>query len=294
MKKNVYYDKWNGAIKAITSNILSNFPHIEVELNEVEPYLLGKKCESELIVVKRSRLHKKNNVIYLNIPETTQYKIPTEQDDPDIDVHIYEDNRLLGISINKGSLDVLYDEEQRSFAKIDGDDLVFHLTRNNIVLKTVKVDVDFLINSSISIDISDIDNFDDIEIYTYRIFEKYRFTKSDKFFPIENDINFNVREAKEKEDGFKYHIEVYRIDSNEILVRNNIVNLNDAKIFDSIELYITDKRDPNKLYDKILLTTEDIWKNKDIRKKIDFDIGGKTILFNNRYINICYSDTRGY
>jgi len=294
----VYYDKKTGSITNILSKKKSGRAHyIECPVDEVIGFLDGSKGINQYVVAFNTELEKhflveKNNIIVFRKQSKTPYKIPYRKNvETDLRLVYYTDN-VLEATLDMSRISPLYQTNFR-------DEVYFERgTEIRIIIKekdTGKLLKELIINAQELLDagqmffeLYDHITSDNVEFFTYRLFESYSWCKGKTklISPMKERIKFEIHKADHKirSKDFSYHLIVTPTHTG-IKIKNNIENLKLIRFTKDIEFFVVDRYDPNILYDKFYLDKEDL-ESKKILVNLKTSIEGKTILYNHKYISV--------
>jgi len=294
----VYYDVNTGRIKEILSKRKpGRARYVECSNKEVEGFITGTVGINDWIVaydriLEKHVLIEKNNIIKLRKASKSLYKIPYKKTiDSDLTLVYYSDN-VLEVSLDVSRIAPLY---QTNFK----DDVVFEKgTEIRITLKEKDsgnllkefiIDAQELLESGqMFFDLYDHIYRDNVEFFTYKLFEKYSWFKGSVklISPIKNRIKFDIHKADSKPQSkdFTYHL-IMTPTKTGLKIQNNIENLKLIRYYNPIEFFVVDKHDPNILYEKFDLNEEHLG-DKMIMIKLKTDTKGKSVLYNHKYISV--------
>jgi len=296
--RHVYYDEKTGRITDILKekkDVGDNF--IECDIDEVVDFLSMKKSFNEYIVAynkteNKHVLMKKDNVIRFRKQSKVLYKIPYDEDSINDITIIYYVGNTLEISLDLSRLSPLYQTSFKDDIKFEkGTELRLFLKEKNTgtLLKEIIIDAQELLESGqLFYDLEDNIKSDNVELFTYQMFESYTWYKASVrlISPVKEGIKFDIHKAdhKVRDKEFFYHLIVDNY-YKKIRIHNNITNLNQIRFERDIDFFIVDEHDPNILYESFSLS-EDQLKQEVIMIDCKVDLKGKTILYNHKYISL--------
>jgi hypothetical protein len=301
-KRYVYYDVNTGHIKEILSvRKPGRARYIECSNDEVRGFITGEIGINDWIVAYNKKLDKhilieKNNVIKLRKPSKTLYKIPYKKTiDSDLTLIYYSDN-VLEVSLDVSRIAPLYQTNFRDEVVFErGTEIRITLKEKDSgnLLKEFVIDAQELLKAGqLFFDLYDHIYSNNVEFFTYKMFENYSWFKGSikLMSPIKNKIKFDIHKAdsKQESENSSYHL-IMTPTKTGLKIKNNIEDLKLIRFHDQIEFFVVDKHDPNILYEKFSLT-EEILKDKVILIKLDTDMRGKSILYNQKYISVLKED----
>jgi hypothetical protein len=290
----VYYDKGTGFIGDIlSSRKAGRAPYIECDNSDVVGFIMGTESTNDYVVAYNKRddkhiLIEKNNVVAFRKQSKELYKIPYKKNgDSDITLVQYQDN-VLEVNLDMSRISPLYNTNL-------GEQVCFETgTEIRIVVKendTGQLVSEFVLDANELLDSVQLFfklDTDNVEFYTYKLFNTYSWSKGTLRFtsPIREKKNYNIHKADTKRisENHSYHLEITETD-NKITIDNSIEDLKSIKFNEVIHFFIVDKYDPNILYDKFSLDEKSLKGNKII---IDLDVSlkDKSVLYNNKYVSV--------
>jgi len=294
----VYYDKKTGFITDILkTRKRGRSPYIQCDIDEVIGFLNGSWGMMDYVVaynneLKKHILIKKDNVIRLRQSSKRLSKIPYKKEAiSDLRLVYYSDN-VLEVSMDVSRIAPLY---QTNFK----DDVVFEKgTEIRITLKekdSGNLLKEFIINAQDLLDSVQLffelyDHIypDNVEFFTYKMFESYSWTKGTVklISPVKDKIKFDIHKAdlKRRSKDFEYHL-IMKQTERGVRVTNNIESLKLIRFHKDIVFYVVDKHDPNILYEKFAID-EHLLKESIFILNLKTDISDKSILYNHKYISV--------
>jgi hypothetical protein len=297
-KRYVYYKEDRGQITDILAEKKDEKQaYIVCDVDEVIDFLSGKRGTNEFIIAynKTEDKHvmmKKDNVIRLRKLSKEPFKIPYKEENiSDLNLIYYIDNTL-EVSLDVSRIAPLYQTDWKKEVRFEkGTEIRILIKKKNDdkFVKEYIIDAQELLQSGqMFFDLEKDITPDNIELFTYNLFETYSWYKASLKVtsPLREKIKFEIHKAdtKVKSDSFTYHL-IIQNDSKSIKITNNIESLKLIRFDSFIDFFIVDKHDPNILYDKFTLTKEHLNK-KEIVLHLDIDLKGKTILYNHKYISV--------
>lgn len=296
-KRYVYYDKKTGQIKDILSRKKRGRSYyIECDNEEVVGFINGTKGIAQWIIaynneLKKHTLVEKNNVIMLRAPDPNLCKIPYRKEtESDLKLTYYSDN-ILEVALDVSNIAPLYQTNFRDEVRFErGTEIRIIIREKNSekLIKTLVIGAQDLLNSvQIFFELPPTSQ-DNIEFFTYKLFENCSWSKGTLklISPMKERIKFDIHKAdhKPKSDNFSYHL-VVTPSSKGINIQNNIESLKLIRFQRGIEFFVVDRHDPNILHDKFFLDRDEL-ESKTISVKLKNGIGGKTLIYNHKYISV--------
>lgn len=297
-KRYVYYDVNTGQIKDILSKRKQGRArYVECTNEEVKGFITGKVGVNDWVVafdkiLEKHVLMEKNNIIKLRQPSKELYKIPFKKTiDSDLTLVYYSDN-VLEVYLDISRIAPLYQTNFKDEVKFErGTELRITLKEKDSgnLLKEFVIDAQELLETGqVFLDLYDHIYPDNVEFFTYKVFEKYSWSKGSVKMtsPIKNRIKFDIHKADSRPSSkdFTYHL-VMTPTKTGLKVKNNIETLKLIRFYDQIEFFVVDKHDPNILYEKFSLTEEDLG-DEVVMIQLDTDTRGKSILYNHKFISV--------
>lgn len=244
--------------------------------------IVNDKLAMDSVFVWENEILKKDGTIYLPKAEDEYTDIEESKNImsiADIKLELYTENKLIDITINKMSLSLWYNHKMKDFRFGTNEPLYFIIKKDKKILKKLIIPINnFLNDFKTTIDLTNIDNIEDITISSKKIFQKYILIKkaiktlvSKKLYNVLNNPN-------------DANIEIEQVNS-ELLIKSTIKNPNKHKIFDDIHIYLT-ADDPNILYKNICIPLRDLWFNKEYKVKFEYNIEDIKIFCNLNNIKI--------
>lgn len=297
-KKYVYYDKDTGQLRDILSKRKrGRAKYIECTIDEVVGFITGEWGMNSWCVAynqdeKRHMLMEKNNVIKLRKASSELYKIPYRKNtETDITLVFYEDN-VLEVSLDVSRIAPLYQtnfREDIQFERGSEIRLVLKEKDSGNLLKEFVIEAqDLLEAGQLFFDLYEWIYQDNVEFFTYKLFPSYSWHKGviKLMSPIKSRIKFDIHKAdmRPTKDDFSYHL-IMQSTEKGLKVVNNIENLKLIRFNNQIEFFVVDPHDPNILYEKFVLTEDDL-QSKHLSVKLEADTSGKAILYNHKHISV--------
>jgi len=299
----VKFNKWTGKIYQVSSSSISetdpNCIYIDLNTKIIQDIFADKRSlESSYISYIQDEdkytTYTKTGVIYLFPPEKFFTEVKTKKmDAPDINLTLYTNNKLLDIEVTLNGVKTWYNHRQgKDFLFAFNPEFIFQiLNKQNKIIKTITLKSHvFLENFKTTVDLSDIDNLQNVKIKTMRLLKnyflkikKYKYFKEDE---VNSKNNFSKVDLEKKIEI--YDLMIFRTNvENTILVKNNI-----DKIYKELSFYVTGK-EPNELYDIVTIPVKELWDKKTILIKLKYGLENKilwksnskiTVLFNNKKV----------
>lgn len=298
-KRYVYYNKETGQISEILNNKKEGQRnYIESNNKEVSKFIMGEESTNNYIVAyckNKYQLIKKDNIIRLRKPNNRLYKIPQQKSiTNDLIIVSYPDNTL-EISLNISNITPLFQTDFRKEVKFEkGSEIRIYLKdkKNNEIAQELILDAQKILNEGqIFLELNKNINIDDINFYTYRVFENYSWYKgTEKYIsPIKEKIQFDIQKVTENinKKDVTYHLIISQ-DEKGFYIQNHIDNIKLVRIFNDITFYIVDKHDSHILHEKFILSKESFEKREKIIR-LDLktqNLNDKSILYNHKYISV--------
>ena len=253
--------------------------------------IVNDKRSMDSVFVYNNEIFEKDGTIYIPEAEDSYSHIKETENTTeisDIKLELFTDNKLLDITINKLSLRLWYHHRMKDNFKFGtSDPLLFLLKQGSRIVQELVVPIDdFLETFKCTIDLSNLDNLEDITISTKKVLPRYILIKqSFKATSHKSTGLFDtVVDHTNTSDMSDTNVEINQI-NDEITIKSNIKNPNKHKIFDDLYIYITDD-DPNILYKSICIPVRDIWFKTEYKVKFNYNIEDMKIFCNLENIKI--------
>jgi len=294
----VYYNKQTGQLGDITKDKLDNDnPYIKKYHSEVQEFVTGEKGSNSYLIVyswdtETLDILPKDNIIRLRQTSTQPVKIPYKTDvNSDLTLVYYSDN-VLELSLDLTHIAPIFQSDfqsEVSFEKGTEIRIIAKEKDSGDLLKEFIIDAqDLLESGQIFLELYKHIYSDNVEFLTYDIFKSFSWHKGKVklISPVKENIKFDIHRADtvERSDDITYHLIMTKTDKG-IKVTSNIDNYKLVRFNKEIEFFVVDKYDPNILYEKFSLTEKDL-KNETMLIPLKYDIKGKTILYNHKYISV--------
>lgn len=295
-KRYVYYDQATGRIESIVDSKLEvEVPYIECNIDDVIGFLDGslnmmlyvvayKKDEDKHIIMK------KENTIRLRQENQKLYKIPNKKSETELKL-VYHPDNILELRLNMELISPLYMTDFRNEIEFEkGTELRIFVNdkRSGEVYRELIIDAQELHErGTMFIKLSDECYSKNTVFYTYKLLNSYSWEvgKHKVTSPIKDNIKYNIHRADfGRKKGFDYHLEI-KPTKNGLHIKNNIEDLQLARIHSYLEFFITDFYDPHILFGKFTIT-EEMLKDEEFEIALDIDLDKKAILYNHKYISV--------
>jgi hypothetical protein len=218
---------------------------------------------------------------YISVLLNELSKIPYQENiESDVRITFFENN-VLGITLD------LSKKENVTFKKEAEFRLVLKEEDSGNLLKEIVLEAQELVDSEqLFFDLYDHIKPDNVEFFTYKLFDTYCWQVVKERKNLEPPIKFEINKAdrKSRSDGFEYHLVITSI-KKQLTIENNIGSLKPIKFYKAVEFFVVDKYDPSILYDKFYLDDDD-FKNEVVIVDLKVDISDKTLLYNHKHINV--------
>jgi len=294
----VYYNKKTGYITDILDRRKrGRAPYIECSIDEVIGFLDGSKGLYQWIVAYNSQddehiLIEKSNIIRMRQPSKNLFKIPYKKNaESDLRIVYYLDN-ILEVTLDVSRIAPLYQTNFRDEVVFErGSEIRLILKEKNSgnLLKEFIIEAQDLLDSvQLFFELYDHIYPDNVEFFTYKMFESYSWSKGDirLMSPMKDRIKFEIQKAdnKRRSTDFEYHL-IMNPTAKGLKIKNNIENLKLIRFHKAIEFFVVDQHDPNILYEKFVLGRKDLEKSN-IVLTLKTDARYKSILYNHKYISV--------
>ena len=290
----VYYDKETGLINQILSKRKpGRAPYIKCDNSDVEGFITATKSFNKYVVAynretDKTILMERNNVVAFRKQSKDLYKIPYKKNfESDITIVHYKDD-VLEVSIDMSRISPLFNTnfgEQVCFENGTEIRIIVKEKKTGDLIKEIVIDAQKLLDSAQMF--FKLENHD-VEFFTYKLFNSYSWFKGTLRYlsPIKSNKTFNIYKADTKiaSDSYSYHF-VMKPTNYGIQIVNNIEDLKLIKFSERLNFFVVDKYDSSILYEKFSLDRK-LLKEKKIEISLETDVKGKTILYNNKYVNV--------
>jgi len=302
-KSYVEFNKWTGKIKTISGNPLlpTTSDSIIREMNSkiiMDIFLDKRSLESAGVVInnktQKYECNSKKGIIYLPNAEDKFSIIGTEKiDKPDVTLNLFTNNKLLNIIINHSAIKTWYNHRmKKNFQFSHISIFMFQIKdKQGKLLKNISLSSnDFLEIFHTTIDLSDIEDLKNIEIFTRRIFKTYTLNiKKDRYFQEDLSNIIKFKKVHSKKINETYDITIFPTDKERtIMIKNNIDKKKLNPIHKKISFYITGK-DPNELYDIVEIDLKTLHEKRSFIIELKYEIKDKIIWNSNNNITAYFN-----
>ncbi len=301
-KRYVYFNKKTGQILEIRSTKKQGRAfYIECNNNEVVDFITGKKGINSYLVVKRwgndyYEILARDNTIHLTQKSIKPIKIPYKPNALSDLILVYYPDNILEITLDLTNISPIFQSDFKSevqFEKGTEIRIIVKEKDSGNLLKEFIINAQELLDSGqIFLELYKHINPNNVEFFTYDLFESFSWSKGKVRLtsPIKENIKFDIHKSdnKPRSDDFSYHL-IIEANNKELKVINNIDNFKLVRFNKQIIFFVVDKYDPNILFEKFSIT-EKILKDKNAIIPLKYDIKGKTLLYNHKYISVLLKD----
>jgi len=257
-----------GKITKISST--SSNENNEIYTNDININKISKDSLSiDSVYIYKNEVFLKDGTICFPDPENKFTKIP-EIDNANITLTLFKKNKLLQIDINYSAVRTWYNRKMKFFNFKDND-LIFKIISKGKT-KEFKVPLKKFGNTfSTIIKLPEIEDINDVIFKTKKITETYNLKILDERYLKKENKNIEFTSSSSKNPDIEVQQKGKILNVN---IKNN--NILEKSEYNNIEFYIT-SLNKNKIYDKIILKTNDIEKNKKFSFKINYQLHNKQI-----------------
>ena len=257
-----------GKITKISST--SSNENNEIYTNDININKISKDSLSiDSVYIYKNEVFLKDGTICFPDPENKFTKIP-EIDNANITLTLFKKNKLLQIDINYSAVRTWYNRKMKFFSFKDNE-LIFEIISKGKT-KEFKVPLKKFGNTfSTIIKLPEIEDINDVIFKTKKITETYNLKILDERYLKKENKNIEFTSSSSKNPDIEVQQKGKILNVN---IKNN--NILEKSEYNNIEFYIT-SLNKNKIYDKIILKTNDIEKNKKFSFKINYQLHNKQI-----------------
>ena len=282
----VYYDTETGDIVTVTNREKDfiEHPFIETNSDDARRILMGHVDPKKFAVVdvnQELKLVEKSAVLRIKEAERRLSVIPlNEKTKADVNIIMYINNWKMEVNFNQ---DTLYRMTgKRFFRNIslnpekDGsyDPITLFLIKDNdpnFLVRTIEIDPAELIEEGYLIfDMAPLRRvcaLGDVSILTKKIFQSYRLQRKANFTGIDYRTRFSKRRSFTQPSPIMEDISAnFTVSWGDGVTRfrSNFQNPQEQKIYTNIAIYVTDKKNPSQLLERIELPLADLGWNRTI------------------------------
>jgi len=297
-KRYVYFNKKTGQILEIRSNRKQGRAfYIECDNEDVVGFITGEKGINNYLILKKwgndsYEILPKDNIIHLIQTSAQPVKMPYKSNVlSDLTLVYYPDN-ILEATLDLTNIAPIFQSNFQSEVKFEkGTEIRIIIKEKDSgnLLKEFIINAQKLLDSGqIFLELDKHIHPDNVEFFTYDLFEKISWYKGKVklISPVKENIKFDIHKAdnKKRSDGFSYHL-IMEKNEKGLKIINNIDNFKLVRFNKEVNFFVVDKYDPNILFEKFSIKKEDL-KHKTILIPLKYNIKGKTILYNHKYISV--------
>ena len=296
----VYFDDDEGEVITVTNKVRDEmkFPHFLTESDDARKILMGIVDPKKFSVLEDDNgyiLAEKSAVVRIKSAENLLSVIPVnEKQKADVNIVMYINSWKMEVNFDQDTLYRMTGKRYFKQATINPeksgkyDNITFYLIKNNdpnFLIKKIELDPAELIEQGYVVyDMSPFRNIcglGDMSVLTRKIFKTYRISKKTTFTGADYTSRRSLRRRHLVPDILNDQVDadftLLHKNDGSTYIRSNFVDTASVKIYRNVGIYVTDKRDPNRLQGTITLDKKNLGYNSEL--EIDTELNLKESAF---------------